>query len=76
MATRRPWPIFADRFRRKLADYSKKVPLKVNPAVAPLFIVQPLLPGGLSGLFSTHPPIEQRIARLEQMAGSYLPDRS
>ena len=61
---------------RKLADYSKKIPLKVNPAVAPLFIVQPLLPGGLSGLFSTHPPIEQRIARLEQMAGSYLPERS
>ena len=61
---------------RKLADYSKKVPLPVNPAVAPLFIVQPLLPGGLSGLFSTHPPIEQRIARLEQMAGSYLPERS
>jgi len=60
---------------RKLADYSKKVPLPVNPAVAPLFIVQPLLPGGLSGLFSTHPPIEQRIARLEQMAGSYLPER-
>ena len=61
---------------RKLADYSKKVPLPVNPAVAPLFIVQPLLPGGLSGLFSTHPPIEKRIARLEQMAGSYLPERS
>ena len=61
---------------RKLADYSKKVPLKVNPAVAPLFIVQPLLPGGLSGLFSTHPPIEKRIERLEQMAGSYLPERS
>ena len=61
---------------RKLADYSKKVPLPVNPAVAPLFIVQPLLPGGLSGLFSTHPPIEQRIARLEKMAGSYLPERS
>ena len=60
---------------RKLADYSKKIPLPVNPAVAPLFIVQPLLPGGLSGLFSTHPPIEQRIARLEQMAGSYLPER-
>lgn len=61
---------------RKLADYSKKVPLPVNPAVSPLFIVQPLLPGGLSGLFSTHPPIEQRIARLEKMAGSYLPERS
>jgi heat shock protein HtpX len=61
---------------RKLADYNKQVPLPVNPAVAPLFIVQPLLPGGLSGLFSTHPPIEKRIARLEQMAGSYLPERS
>jgi heat shock protein HtpX len=60
---------------RKLADYNKRLPLPVNPAVAPLFIVQPLLPGGLSGLFSTHPPIEQRIARLEQMAGSYLPER-
>jgi heat shock protein HtpX len=57
---------------RKLATYSKQIPLPVNPAVAPLFIVQPLLPGGLTGLFSTHPPIEERIARLEKMAGSYL----
>jgi heat shock protein HtpX len=60
---------------RKLADYSKQIPLPVNPAVAPLFIVQPLLPGGLTRLFSTHPPIEERIARLEKMAGSYLPER-
>ncbi|HEU5286816.1 MAG TPA: zinc metalloprotease HtpX [Candidatus Limnocylindria bacterium] len=58
---------------RKLDAYGKKVPLPVNPAVAPLFIVQPLLPGGMSGLFSTHPPIEQRIARLQQMAGTELP---
>jgi heat shock protein HtpX len=58
---------------RKLETYSKRVPLPVNPAVAPLFIVQPLLPGGLTGLFSTHPPIEQRIARLERMAGMELP---
>ncbi len=58
---------------RKLGAYSKQVPLPVNPAVAPLFIVQPLLPGGLGGLFSTHPPIEQRIARLELMAGAELP---
>jgi heat shock protein HtpX len=58
---------------RKLETYSKRVPLPVNPAVAPLFIVQPLLPGGLGGLFSTHPPIEQRIARLERMAGAELP---
>jgi len=58
---------------RKLETYSKRVPLPVNPAVAPLFIVQPLLPGGLTGLFSTHPPIEQRIVRLERMAGAELP---
>ncbi|HUQ42651.1 MAG TPA: zinc metalloprotease HtpX [Candidatus Limnocylindrales bacterium] len=58
---------------RKLEAYGKKVPLPVNPAVAPLFIVQPLLPGGLTGLFSTHPPIAERVARLERMAGAELP---
>jgi heat shock protein HtpX len=57
---------------RKLDSYSKKIPLPVNPSVAPLFIVQPLLPGGLTGLFSTHPPIADRIARLEKMAGAEL----
>jgi heat shock protein HtpX len=57
---------------RKLESYSKQVPLPVNPSVSPLFIVQPLLPGGLTGLFSTHPPIEARIARLEKRAGAYL----
>ncbi|MDO8563169.1 MAG: zinc metalloprotease HtpX [Candidatus Limnocylindria bacterium] len=54
---------------RKLDAYSKRVPLNVNPSVSPLFIVRPLLPGGFGGLFSTHPPIEERIARLEKMAG-------
>jgi heat shock protein HtpX len=58
---------------RKLDTYGKQVPLPVNPAVAPLFIVQPLLPGGLSGLFSTHPPIAERIARLERMASGEQP---
>lgn len=58
---------------RKLEAYGKRVPMQVNPAVAPLFIVQPLLPGGLSGLFSTHPPIAERVARLERMAGAELP---
>ena len=57
---------------RKLESYSKAVPLPVNPSVSPLFIVQPLLPGGVGGLFSTHPPIEARIARLEKRAGAYL----
>jgi heat shock protein HtpX len=57
----------------KLEGYSRQVPLPVNPAVAPLFIVQPLLPGGLGGLFSTHPPIRERIARLQRMAGVEMP---
>jgi heat shock protein HtpX len=57
---------------RKLDAYSKKVPLAVNPSVSPLFIVQPLLPGGMGSLFSTHPPIEERVARLERMAGMEL----
>jgi heat shock protein HtpX len=57
---------------RKLEAYNKKVPLAVNPSVSALFIVQPLLPGGMSRLFSTHPPIEERVARLEKMAGMEL----
>jgi heat shock protein HtpX len=39
-----------------------------NPATAHLFIINPLH-GGLSGLFSTHPSTEERIARLTAMAG-------
>jgi heat shock protein HtpX len=57
---------------RKLEGYNKKVPLAVNPSVSALFIVQPLLPGGMTRLFSTHPPIEERVARLEKMAGMEL----
>ncbi|HUG55831.1 MAG TPA: zinc metalloprotease HtpX [Candidatus Limnocylindrales bacterium] len=57
---------------RKLDQYSKRVPLAVSPAVSHLFIVQPLLPGGFAQLFSTHPPMEKRVARLEQRAGMQL----
>ncbi len=57
---------------RKLQAASQRVPLPVNPSVSHLFIVQPLIPGGMSSLFSTHPPIEARIARLEKRAGAYL----
>ncbi len=42
--------------------------MDANPATAHLFIVNPLHGGGLMSLFSTHPPIEERIARLEKMA--------
>ncbi|MFB3915896.1 MAG: zinc metalloprotease HtpX [Terriglobales bacterium] len=51
----------------KLDAYSKRIPLPASPATAHMFIVQPFL--GMSGLnlanlFSTHPPIRDRIARL------------
>jgi heat shock protein HtpX len=38
-----------------------------NPATAHMFIVNPLHGGGLSKLFSTHPPTEERIRRLQEM---------
>jgi heat shock protein HtpX len=41
-----------------------------NPATAHMFIINPLHGGGLSGLFSSHPSTEERIARLRAMAGS------
>ena len=41
---------------------------EANPATAHLFIVNPLAGGSLLALFSTHPPMEERIARLESMA--------
>jgi heat shock protein HtpX len=40
---------------------------EARPASAHLFIVNPLTGGGLAALFSTHPPMEERIARLERM---------
>jgi heat shock protein HtpX len=54
---------------RKLERATQAVPSQTaQPAFAHLYIVNPLS-GGLSGLFSTHPPIEERIRRLEEMAG-------
>jgi heat shock protein HtpX len=40
-----------------------------NPATAHMFIINPLSGGGLAGLFASHPPTEERIARLLAMAG-------
>ena len=53
---------------RKLQRGVERIPMEVNPATAHLFIVNPLLGGGLRNLFSTHPPIEERVRRLEKMA--------
>lgn len=42
---------------------------ETTPAFAHLYIVNPLSGGGLSGMFSTHPPVSERVRRLEAMAG-------
>jgi heat shock protein HtpX len=55
---------------RKLDSASKKIPMDANPATSHMFIVSPLSGGGILKLFSTHPPIEERIARLESMGRS------
>jgi heat shock protein HtpX len=52
----------------KLEVASQRIPMEANPSTAHLFIVNPLRGGGVLSLFSTHPPIEERIARLEEMA--------
>jgi heat shock protein HtpX len=52
----------------KLHMAGRKIPLKTNPASAHLFIVNPLSARGIASLFSTHPPVEDRIDRLR----SYL----
>jgi heat shock protein HtpX len=54
----------------KLKDASQRIPMqKVEPATAHMFIVNPLTGSGLARLFSTHPPLEERIARLMSMRG-------
>jgi heat shock protein HtpX len=57
----------------KLHAGTQQIPNQVaesHPATAHLYIANPLSAGGLRGLFSTHPPMEERIARLEAMAGA------
>jgi heat shock protein HtpX len=52
----------------KLEVAAQRVPMDANPSTAHMFIVNPLRGGRVLSLFSTHPPIEERIARLEEMA--------
>jgi heat shock protein HtpX len=53
---------------RKLETGSAQLPMAVNPTTAHMYIINPLSGGAIAGLFSTHPPTQERIARLEQMA--------
>lgn len=62
----------------KLQMAAKRIPMAVSPTMAPLAQVNPLsaFRGGIASLFSTHPPTEERIARLEAIArgGSFSQD--
>jgi heat shock protein HtpX len=52
---------------RRLDTAAHEIPMQATPATAHMFIVNPLSGGGIAKLFSTHPPMEDRIARLEAM---------
>ncbi|ANJ26506.1 M48 family metalloprotease [Agromyces aureus] len=54
----------------KLEQYGRPMQ-RQNSSMAHLWIADPLKPGALSRLFATHPPIEERVKRLEQMGGSF-----
>ena len=53
---------------QKLEAQARRRPLDVNPSAAHLAIVNPLRAGGLTSLFRTHPPTEERVRRLEEIA--------
>lgn len=57
---------------RKLQRGVERTPMEANPATAHMFIVNPLTGGGLMTLFSTHPPMEERIRRLEKLGNRKL----
>jgi heat shock protein HtpX len=63
--SRKPWAL-ADALQ-KLERAATAMPLDANPATAHMFIVNPLRGMSLLNLFSTHPPVEERIARLRAM---------
>ncbi len=52
----------------RLEAAKNEIPMKATPATAHMFIINPLSGKSLMNMFSTHPPIEDRIARLEEMA--------
>jgi heat shock protein HtpX len=60
-------PLYLASALKKLHTASQRIPMNASPATAHMFIVSPLSGGGLLKLFSTHPPMEERISRLESM---------
>src|SRR5512136_642138 len=64
-------PLFLANALKKLQMANQQIPMQANAATAHMFIVNPLTGGGLMSLFSTHPPLEERVRRLEEMAYSH-----
>ncbi len=67
--TRRPLELASA--LKKISYGTERIPLDANPGTAHLFIINPLR-GGITGLFSTHPPVEERIERLEKLSREIL----
>lgn len=62
-------PLYLSNALKKLHYASQAIPMDANPGTAHMFIVNPLSGKTVMKLFSTHPPIEERIKRLEAMKG-------
>ncbi len=56
---------------QKLEMGNQQIPMEATTATAHMFIVNPLTGGGLMSLFSTHPPMAERIARLQEIARTH-----
>jgi heat shock protein HtpX len=61
-------PLYLAAALRKLELANQQIPMNANPATAHMFIVNPLSASGMMSLFSTHPPLQERIRRLEEIA--------
>lgn len=55
---------------QRLESWNRQLPMDVNPATAQMYIVNPLSGGGIASLFSTHPPIAERVKKLQELAGT------
>lgn len=55
---------------QKLTSYNRQRPMKINPASAQMYIVNPLAGSTIAKLFSTHPPVEERVRRLLELESS------
>jgi len=64
-------PLYLAGALRKLEMANQQIPMHANPATAHMFIVNPLSGSAMMALFSTHPPLEERVKRLEEM--TYAP---